>query len=150
MGWLATVLLVLGLMGAAILRRHLHESKLLRLREISHKERTIAMERSLPIPETDASKIDSLLGEGHGPDTNPDSMTRASAHWIRLNALALGLIAIFGGMGLMPALYYQLDVEISGTWAFGLVPIFIGIGLLIFVRLSRELVEKMNGKQESR
>jgi hypothetical protein len=32
----------------------------------------------------------------------------------------------------------------------GLVPIFIGAGLLIFVHLSRELAEKMNGKQESR
>jgi len=106
----------------------------------------MAMERSLPVPETDASKIDSLLGEGHGPNW----MTRASAHWIRLTALALGLICIFGGVGLMPALYYQSEVEVSGMWAGGLVPIFIGTGLLIFVRLSRELVEKMNGKQDSR
>ncbi len=149
MEWLATVLLILGLFGAKTLRRHLHEAKLLRLREISHKERMVAMERGLPVSEADATRIDSLLGEGHGA-ARPDRVSGASVHWVRLAALALGLTCLFGGMGIVPGLFYQSEAEVSGMWPIGLIPMFIGIGLLLFFGLTRKLAEKMNGKQESR
>lgn len=148
--WIAIALLVLGLFGATILRRHLREAKLLRLREISHKERMAAMERDLPVSDAGASRIDSLLGEGDGVGTSPNRASSASVHWVRLTALALGLTCLFGGVGMLPGFYYLSDPEASGLWPLGLVPIFIGMGLLIFVWLSRGLAEKMNGKQESR
>ena len=150
MSWLAIVILILGLFGATILRRHLREAKLLRLREISHKERMMAMERDLPVPKADANRLDSLLGEGEGADTGPDRINSTSVHWIRLAALALGLTFLFGGVGLVPGLYFQSDPFARGTWPLGLVPIFIGTGLLIFVRLSRGLADKINGQGESR
>jgi len=150
MTWLAIVILILGLFGATILRRHLREAKLLRLREISHKERMMAMERDLPVPSADADRIDSLLGEGEGAGTGPGRMNRTSVQWIRLAALALGLTFLFGGAGAVPGIYFQSDPEIRGTWPFGLVPIFIGTGLLLFVRLSRGLSEKIDGEGESR
>ena len=137
MFFFAITLLILGLFGASIVRRHLHEAKLLRLREISHKERMVAMERGLPVAEADATKIDSLLSEGQRAGTNSDRMTGASIHWVRLAALALGLITLFSGFGIMPGFYYQSETEISGMWPIGVIPIFIGMGLLIFVRLSR-------------
>jgi hypothetical protein len=149
---LAIMLLVLGLFGAAILRRHLHEAKLLRLREITHKERMVAMERDMPVSDADATRIDSLLGESQGADARPDRIHSVSVHWVRLTALALGLTCLFGGMGTLPGLHYQSDSEVSGMWAIGLIPIFVGTGLLIFFGLSKALAEKMNGngKQESR
>ena len=150
MFWLASVILILGLFGAAILRRHLREAKLLRLREISHKERMMAMEHGLPAPNADADRIDSLLGEGEGAGTGPDRANSTSVHWIRLAALALGLTFLSGGVGVVPGLYFQSDPEARGTWPLGLVPIFIGTGLLIFVRLSRGLAEKINGDEELR
>ena len=150
MTWLAIVILILGLFGAAILRRHLREAKLLRLREISHQERMMAMERGLPVPDADANGIESLLGEGEGAATGPGRMNRTSVHWIRLAALAVGLTFLFGGDGAVPGIYFQSDAEIRGTWPFGLVLIFIGAGLLLFVRLSRALSEKIDGEGESR
>ena len=150
MTWLAIVILVLGVFGATILRRHLREAKLLRLREISHRERMTAMERDLPVPDADANRIDSLLGEGEEAGTGPGRMNRTSVHWIRLAALALGLTLLFGGAGAVPGIYFQSDPEIRGTWPFGLVPIFIGVGLLLFVRLSRGLAESIDGEGESR
>jgi hypothetical protein len=150
MFWIAIAILILGLFGARILRRHLREAKLLRLREISHKERVMAMERGLPVPNADAERIDSLLGEGEGADASPDRMSSKSVHWIRLVSLALGLTFLFGGVGAVPGLYLQSNPEASGAWPVSLIPIFIGTGLLIFVRLSRGLAEVMNGEGESR
>ena len=144
--WLSITLLALGIFGATILRRHLRETKLLRVREISHKERMAAMERDLPIPETDPANIESLLAGGEGAGAGPDRTSRASGQWVRLTALAVGLTCLFGGAGTMPALYYQADAEASGVWPIGLIPVFIGTGLLIFVLLSRGLTEKLNGK----
>ncbi len=108
------------------------------------------MERDLPGPESEASRIETLLCEGDGAGANPDRVGGARVHWIRLAALALGLICLFGGAGTLPGLYYQADAEASGMWPIGLIPIFIGTGFLIFVWLSRGLAETMNGKQESR
>ncbi len=149
---LAITLLVLGLYGASILRRHLHEAKLLRLREISHKERMAAMERDLPVSDATASRIDSLLAESQGADARPDRIHSMSVHWVRLTALALGLTCLFAGFGILPGFHYQADSDMSGMWAIGLIPIFVGTGMLIFFGLSKGLAEKMNGngRQESR
>lgn len=148
--WIAISILVLGLSGAAILRRHLREAKLLGLREISHKERMAAMEREIPVSNPNADRIDSLLGAREEARTDSGRMSRTSVHWVRLVALALGLTFLLGGAGAVPGLYYLADPEASGMWPLGLVAISIGTGLLIFVRLSRGLAEKMNREQESR
>lgn len=150
MEWLAIATVVVGLFGGRILRRHLHEAKLLRLREISHKERMTAMERDLPAPNAEANRIDALLGEGEGGGARPGHPSSASVHWVRLAALGLGLTFLFGGIGAVPGLYFQSDPEAHGMWPISLVPIFIGTGLLVFVRLSSGLAEKMNGGQEPR
>ena len=147
--WIAITLLILGLFGAGILRRHLHRAKLLRLREIMHQERMAAMERGLPAPEADAAKIEALLADDGGAGTNPDRMGRAGVQWVRLAALALGLTCLFGGAGMMPGFYFVPDPEASGLWPLGLIPILIGVGLLLFVRLSSGLAEKINGGRES-
>lgn len=147
--WIAITLLILGLYGAAILRRHLHRAKLLRLREILHQERMAAMERDLPAPEADAARIESLLADDGGAGANPDRMGRAGVQWVRLAALGLGLTCLFGGAGMMPGFYFVPEPEASGLWPLGLIPILIGVGLLLFVRLSKGLAEKINGRGES-
>ena len=104
------------------------------------------MERDLPAPDADTAKIESLLADSDG---NPDRMGGASVHWVRLTALALGLTCVFGGAGMMPGFYFVNDPEASGMWPLGLIPVLIGVGLLLFVRLSRGLAEKTNGRQGS-
>jgi len=147
---LSITLLILGLCGAVVLRRHLHDAKLLRLREISHAERMAAMERDLPVPEADPAGIEPLLTQRDKVEAGLDRMSGAGVQWIRLVALALGLTCLFGGIGMLPGFYYVSDPEASGMWPLGLIPVFIGTGLLVFVRLSRGLAEEIGGRRESR
>ncbi len=142
---LAITFLVLGIAAALIVRRHLREAKLLRLREITHQEKMAAMKQNPSVPQTDDTQIESLLVGGAHSGILPEPPSRAGVHWVRMAALVLGLAGLFGGVGTGLALYGVSDPEINGMWPMGLIPIFVGIGLLLFVRLSRGFVEKMNG-----
>jgi hypothetical protein len=148
MWWIGLTILVLGLFGAGILSRHLRDGKILKLRQISHEERMAAMEHGLQLSNGDAERLDSLLTQGAGGEPSSNRMSSTGAHWIRLVALALGLTLLFAGIGLIPGVYYQSDVEVSGVWPVGLIPILMGAGLLIFVWLSKELAEKIDGKRK--
>ena len=64
---LGFVILVLGLIGAGMLRRHLREAKLLRLRQIIHEERLKATEHDTPLPEVDDMELAARLREKGGP-----------------------------------------------------------------------------------
>lgn len=56
------VILVLGLIGAGMLKRHLREAKQLKLRQLIHEERMKAMEHNLDLPEVDdASLVHQIL-----------------------------------------------------------------------------------------
>ena len=57
MEFLAIVILVLGLIGAGILRKHMREAKQLRLREIIHEERVKAMQHNVTLPDVDDSSL---------------------------------------------------------------------------------------------
>lgn len=146
MEWISTVILILGLVGAMIFRKHLREAKLLRLREISHQERMAAMEHNLQLPEENVSKIDALLAESMGSPSSPSQINGAKVHWIRLTALALGLISLFSGIGAAFGIFFTSDPDLKGTWPMGLIPIFIGIGLLLFVCLSKRMAENITRK----
>jgi hypothetical protein len=80
----ATVLLILGLVAAGILWRHLRDTKLLRLREMIHQERMTKME-SDPSVATENHQLDDLLlnlEEREPRSSNP----AAAVMWIRLIA----------------------------------------------------------------
>lgn len=126
-----------GTVLTRLLQRHLHEAKLLRLREIVHIERMKALERDQPLPEEDAEALAGLLH--HGPASGPtsDNARAAKERIIRLTALCLGLTSFLGGIGLTAGLHVQADPDVSGMWGIGLVPTLIGIGLMMFVRLSK-------------
>jgi len=133
----AVVLFVLGLIGASLLRRHLREAKLLHLREITHKERMTAMEHSLPLPETNEQQIELLLQDPTGSKINLDRLAASSLLWIRLTALGIGLISVLGGIGTSVGMKLAMDSEIAGMWSMGLIPLFIGVGLLLFYLLTK-------------
>jgi len=62
--------------------------------------------------------------------------------WVRMTALCLGLTSLFGGIGAAIGLAGVSDTEASGMWSMGLIPVFLGIGLLLFYRLSRRQAEQ--------
>jgi hypothetical protein len=123
---LGFTILVLGLIGASMLRRHLREAKQLRLRQIIHEERLKAMEHNAPLPEVDDA---TLIGQFF-ENTN---------HAARNEGL-------FGGIATSAGMYLVKDPEISDYWAMGLIPTLIGLGLLIFYLMSRSLAGQVAEK----
>ena len=137
-----TLLLALGtvflaLLGARILQNHLRDAKLLQLRTMVHKERMTALERDIQLPADQADSVFDLLGGCAESAVPPVEIRAASERRIRLLALCLGLTALLGGIGLTFALYVQADPDVASTWGIGVIPTMIGVGLLMFVRLSK-------------
>jgi len=134
-----TVLLALfafffSLLIARLVQNHLRDAKLLKLREMLHKERMIALERDIQLP-NDESEILFAMLEGRPESHPPTTEARAARdRVIRLVALSLGLTTFLGGIGLTFALLVQSDADVAGTWGIGVIPTMIGIGLLLFVR----------------
>ena len=138
---LGLAILVLGLIGANLLRRHLREAKQLRLREIIHEERMQAMEHNAPLPDVDDAVLIGQLIEGFGDGPGNDGRGLAMAVlWVRIVALCVGLASFFGGIATCVGMFLVNDPEFSDYWAMGLIPTLIGIGLLIFYVMSRSLV----------
>lgn len=145
--WFSLALLILGLYAGRILLRHLHEKKLLGLREMVHAERMAALERDLAWPESAIPEVESALSRSSdSPNASPPNHN--SLRWVRCTALAIGLAGIFGGIGTIVGLYLVTDTEVHDTWPLGLIPVFLGLGMLLFVRISRRMVETPPSGQE--
>lgn len=86
-----------------------------------HKERLIAMEKGVPAPEV--------------PDYDNGSRTpqpSALLSYLRVNPrwpLGLGILLVMGGMGTLVAMLLSGDPYHRQVWSFGLIPVFLGVGL---------------------
>jgi hypothetical protein len=145
----AFVVLVLGLIGASMLRRHLALSKQVKLREIIHEERMKAMEHNVELPATNDPQLASLLGDVGGERPNGKGWLSSSMLWVRLISLCLGLTALLGGIGTCIGMAITTGDEIYEWWGMGLVPAFIGVGLLIFYAMSAKLAREAREEAES-
>ena len=133
-------ILVLGLIGASMLGKHLREAKQLRLRQIIHEERLKAMEHNAPLPEVDDAALIGRFFEHTNHAAGSDGRGVALAVlWVRIVALCIGLASFFGGIATSAGMYLVKDPEISNYWAMGLIPTLVGLGLLIFYLMSRSL-----------
>ena len=133
---LAAVLLILGLLALGILRRYLHNRQRLRLHEMAHRERMLAMEKGLPVSEVPAgSDFDAWLDEAWTDRLLDDGRDRRVA-------LALGLVMLFAGAGAL-LLAWRLpatstDAEtLKLAASLGLIPLMASFGLLLYYRLTR-------------
>jgi len=133
--FLATVLLILGLLALGVLRRYLRNRQRLRLHEMAHRERMLAMERGLPVSEVPAgSDFDAWLDEAWTNRLLDGGRDRRVA-------LALGLLMLFAGTG---ALLLAWRLPASSTDAetmklaasLGLIPLMASFGLLLYYRLT--------------
>jgi hypothetical protein len=136
-------ILVLGLIGASMLRRHLREAKQLRLRQIIHEERLKAMEQNAPVPEVDdAALIGRFFENTNHAARNEGRGLVLAILWVRIVALCIGLASFFGGIATSAGMYLVKDPDMSNYWAMGLIPTLIGLGLLIFYLMSRSLARQ--------
>ena len=134
--FLATVLLILGLLALGVLRRYLRNRQRLRLHEMAHRERMLAMEKGLPVSEVPAgSDFDAWLDEAW-----TDRLLDGG--WDRRVALALGLVILFASTGAL-LLAWRLpgsstDAEtLKLAASLGLIPLMASFGLLLYHRLTR-------------
>ena len=131
----ATLILVLGLLALGLLRRDLRSRQRLRLHEMAHQERMLAMEKGLPISEVpDGSDFNAWLDE-----LWTDRLFDGGRD--RRVALALGLVLLFAGSGAL-LLAWRLPNSSADAAALklaawlGLIPLMASFGLLLYYRLT--------------
>jgi hypothetical protein len=136
---LAWVLLVLGLVGSSILRRHLVLARQLKLRKIIHEERIKAMEQNAELPEANDAELARQLSDSRGHRPNGRAWLSSSMLWVRLVSLCLGLTGLFGGIGTCIGLAMTTGEQMYEYWPMGLIPVFVGVGFLVFYAMSAKL-----------
>jgi hypothetical protein len=147
--WILVVWLIIFWWGVvSLLVKYLRHRNRLKLREIVHKERMTAIEKGVPLPELPEVTLEHLQDE---------EIWRGSIignQQMRKLALALGLVLLFGGIGVsltFAALPDNFKIEtfgLRGGEAFGIIPVMIGIGLLIYYRLTKEPNQKAKKEQQ--
>lgn len=107
---------------------HLRVSRRERKIERQHKERMMAMEKGIPLPELPADEEPrrGLVAEVVGS-------IRINPRW----PLGLGALFVMFGTGLSAALALSQEAEHYRVWSFGLIPVFFGVGLMLHYALTR-------------
>jgi hypothetical protein len=95
--------------------------------ERQHKERIMAMEKGIPLPELPADEEPgrrSILAEVVGA-------IRINPRW------PLGSLFVMLGIGISAALALSQEDYHYRVWSFGLIPVFFGLGLMLHYALTR-------------
>jgi hypothetical protein len=125
--------LALGVILAFILgRQYLKLRKRHMEREMLHRERLLAMEKGIPLPE-----FPTLAEEPSG--SLLDYMSGSMKDVMPKLTLGCGLILVCGGTGLMAAFLIAPDNELHKVWSVGLIPLFIGVGFILYYVFTRRL-----------
>ncbi len=110
---------------------YLKQKKLQQKREFLHRERMLAMEKGIPLPElpeADEAQDQLVLAR----------IAQSTSGFFRNFPLGLGLVLLFGGAGVVTALRMSPKDEFQDFWTLGLVPVFLGVGLILYYLLTRE------------
>jgi hypothetical protein len=94
-------------------------------REMLHRERLLAMEKGIPLPE-----FPTLVEDPSG--SLLDYMSVSMKHVAPKLTLGCGLILSFGGVGVIAAFLIAPDPELHKVWSVGLIPGFIGVGFILY------------------
>ncbi len=128
-GLLFTLCWVFGWVLLLILIWHLKGQRRQKRMELVHKERMMAMEKGVPLPE---------LPEFGEPPARSALAEAVAA--VRINPrwpLGLGALSVMVGAGACLAFWLSPDPEPHKAWPFGLLGVFFGIGLFFHYFLTR-------------
>ena len=93
--------------------------------ELIQKERLIAMEKGIPMPELPD------YDNGHRPPA-------VKRDWFQpRQILGLAFILIFGGIGTTIGMLLAGDPELNQRWSMGMIPAFVGVGLVLHYLVTR-------------
>ena len=95
-----------------------------------HRERILAMEKGIPLPEFPIEEDDSAK-------STLLEISNASRSLLPKLTLGCGLIVLFLGTGVLVALKMHPDSEMSSMWTMSFIPIFVGVGFLLYHVLLR-------------
>ena len=133
MGWAifgALFVFIFILLG--ILAESQRQKRKLARQELLQKERFMAMEKGLPLPEWDAALLDD-----QGELLNNAEAQGRRREWFRLVTLCIGLLLAFGGIGMTVAFNLSSDRGFNDLGTIGAIPFMSGLGLLLFYYLTR-------------
>ena len=99
-------------------------------RAMIHKERLLAIEKGIPLPELPAEEEFTRKAILASPSVR-SVLPRVT--------LGCGIIILFFGFGLLVALMANRDPEIHQAWTFAFIPIMLGFGILLYYTLIRRL-----------
>ncbi len=137
------VVWVFGFAAVLLIAWHLRSKRRMEKLQIIHAERMKAMEKGIPLPEFPE------LGENEGGALKALASNLASK---RLNPrwpLGVGVLLIMGGLGTAVAMRMSAGAIVtadgrihSELWPFGLIGVFLGIGMFLFYALTRTAADK--------
>ena len=110
--------------------KYMHTRKRQEERQMIHRERTLAMEKGIPLPEFPIDEDDSAK-------STLLEISNASRSLLPKLTLGCGLILFFLGAGVLVALKMHPDSEMSSMWTMSFIPIFVGVGFLLYHLLLR-------------
>jgi hypothetical protein len=126
---LYSVIWVFGWVLLLILIWHLKGRRRERRLDMIHKERMMAMEKGIPLPEMPE------FAEPSGRSTLAETIgaIRINPRW----PLGLGAVLAMLGAGISVALWLTPEQDPHNAWPVGLVGVFFGIGLFLHYFLTR-------------
>lgn len=110
----------------ALVAWHLEKTHKQKKIELIHQERMKAMEKGVPLSEVPELDINGKSGRAWQAAT-------ANPRW----PLGVGALLIMAGLGTSLALYLSGEAYHNEVWPFGLIGVFIGIGLFLHYWLTR-------------
>jgi hypothetical protein len=124
---------VFGFVAVLLIAWHLRNKRRLEKLSMIHEERMKAMEKGIPLPEFPELKENevriqigkALADHVEGKLWNPP--------W----PLGLGALLVMGGLGTSVAMLLSEWELHNDLWAFGLIGVFLGIGLFLYYGLTR-------------
>ena len=108
---------------------HLRSKRRMEKLTLIHHERMKAIEKGVPLPEfpelTEEAKMHQFDRVFTPPKLNPK--------W----PIGVGAVVMMGGLGYLVAMMLSNDSEMAKLWSIGMIPIFIGFGLVLYYYLTR-------------
>ena len=127
---------VFGFATVLLVAWHLRGKRRLEKLSIIHEERMKAMEKGIPLPEfPELSETESVLGKALA--TNIETRP-----WNPRWPLGVGVLLIMGGLGASVTMKLSEWDFHNELWSFGLIGVFLGVGMFLFYGLTRTPQDK--------
>jgi hypothetical protein len=125
-------LFVFGVVVLGIIADFMRQRRKMQQQELLQKERLMAMEQGVPLPEWNPA----LLADDAYGTVSPEVHERR-LQFFRFIVLCLGVVLAFGGVGMGIGFGMSMETDLRKLASVGAIPFMTGLGLLLFYFLTR-------------